>query len=123
MKMVQVNGPALEAAIKAIGGEEGYRMVEHAYGVLDAYEAQVRKTVEFEREAVYKEGFDDGYECGRDVVLGGPQPTLAAIEACSLYNNLKTAGCAAVPPDVIYLPDLSHLGPHDDPSEPELPFE
>lgn len=47
MKMVQVNGPALEAAIKAIGGEEGYRMVEHAYGVLDAYEAQVRKTVEF----------------------------------------------------------------------------
>lgn len=97
MKMVQVNGPALEAAIKAIGGEEGYRMVEHAYGVLDAYETQVRQTVAFEREAVFKEGFADGYECGRAVVLGCEQP------------------------DVIYLPDESHLGPHD-PREPELPF-
>lgn len=97
MKMVQVNSPALEAAIKAIGGEEGYRMVEHAYGVLDAYERQVRCEVEVDREKSYKEGFEDGYECARGVFLGCEQP------------------------DVICLPDESHLGPHD-PREPELPF-
>lgn len=105
MKSASVNATALEAAIRGVFGDEGYQLVDRAYSLLDAYEHQVRAECAFERESVYREGFADGYECGRDTVLGGPQPA---------YGDELNQPV----PDVIYLPD----GALDD-SEPELPFE
>lgn len=59
---VQVNGPALVAAIKAVIGVEGLDLIDRVYLSLVAQERNLREEADAEVKAAYEDGVNDGYE-------------------------------------------------------------